>query len=141
MYPEGQLLCFAPFVFKNGAEPKKKYYIVLKHMDDKMMMASLPTSKNHIPSDVPLASGCINIPERAVNAYVFFPEEKVTDCFSFVLPTFVYGEQVDEYSREYIENMKSEIEDLGKISDETMANLRNCLKQSVLIKRKYRKLL
>lgn len=141
MYPEGQLLCFAPFVFKSGAEPKKKYYIVLKHMDDKMMMASLPTSKNHIPSDVPLVSGCINIPERAVNAYVFFPEEKVTDCFSFVLPTFVYGEQVDEYSREYIENMKTKIEDLGKISDETMANLRNCLKQSVLIKRKYRKLL
>lgn len=141
MYPEGQLLCFAPFVFKSGAEPKKKYYIVLKHMDDKMMMASLPTSKNHIPGDVPLVSGCINIPERAVNAYVFFPEEKVTDCFSFVLPTFVYGEQVDEYSREYIENMKTKIEDLGKISDETMANLRNCLKQSVLIKRKYRKLL
>lgn len=48
MYPEGQLLRFTPFVFKNGAKPKPKYFIVLKHLDDRLMMASLPTSQVHM---------------------------------------------------------------------------------------------
>lgn len=117
MYVEGQLLSFTPFVFKNGATPKKKYFIVLKYLDNKWMMASLPTSKDHIPSDVGLTSGCINIPERAVNAFVFLPNESVTDCFSFSLPTFVYGEQVDEYDPKYLDEMDTQIENLGVIND------------------------
>lgn len=46
------------------------------------------------------------------------------------LPTFVYGEQVDEYSLKHLENM-----------DSSSSRLKACLKQSVLIKRKYSKLL
>ena len=140
-YVEGQLLSFTPFVFKNGAQPKKKYYIVLKHIDDKLMMASLPTSKDHIPNDIALVSGCIHIPERVVNAYVFMPDKNVTDSFRFSLPTFIYGEQVDEYSRKYLDDMTSEVEDLGMIHGEIFKELKDCLKQSVLLKRRYRKLL
>lgn len=140
-YTEGQLLSFTPFVFKNGARPKKKYYIVLKLMEDCLMMASLPTSKDHIPNDVTSKSGCINIPERLVNAYVFLPGNSVTDRFSFVRPTFVYGEQVDEYSQKYLDEMNTEVDDLGIIHDKVFADLKDCLKKSVLLKRKYRNLL
>lgn len=141
MYQEGQLLRFTPFVFKNGAKPKPKYFIVLKHLDDKLMMASLPTSQDHIPSDVTYSSGCLSLPERSVNAYVFMPNEVVTDTFSFVKPTFVYGEQVDEYAQKYLDEMNTTIEDLGVIHYELFIQLKECLKQSVLLKRKYRKLL
>ena len=44
MYEEGKLLKFAPFEFKNGNTPKPKFYVVLKHIDDEVMMASLPTN-------------------------------------------------------------------------------------------------
>lgn len=140
-YAEGHLLRFTPFVFKNGAPPKKKYYIVLKHLDDKLMMASLPTSKDHIPGDVAVISGCIHIPERAVNAYVFMPNQDVTDNHCFPLPTFIYGEQVDEYSQKYLDDMDSMVEDLGLIHNSLFQELKLCLKKSTLIKRKYRKLL
>lgn len=95
-YTEGQLLSFTPFFFKSGAAPKKKYFIVLKHIEEQILMASLPTSKDRIPSDVAIQSGCINHPERAVNAFVFMPKESVTEHFAFPLPTFVYGEQVEQ---------------------------------------------
>lgn len=68
---EGTLLYFDPFVFKNGAAPKRKYFIVLANMDDGLMLASLPTSKDHVPADAEVIRGSVNIPERGVNAYVF----------------------------------------------------------------------
>ena len=103
------------------------------------MMASLPTSQDHIPSDITYSSGCVNIAERSVNAYVFMPDEFVTDSFSFVKPTFVYGEQVDEYALKYLDEMETTIEDLGVIHHELFIQLKECLKQSALLKRKYRK--
>ena len=141
MYPEGQLLRFTPFVFKNGAKSKPKFFIVLKHLDDKLMMASLPTSQDHIPCDIIYSSGCVNVAERSVNAYVFMPNETVTDSFSFIKPTFVYGEQVDEYALMYLNEMDTTIEDLGIIQHDLFVQLKECLKQSTLLKRKYRKLL
>ena len=45
MYEAGDLLKFSPFKFKNGNQPKPKYFIVLGHIDKKVMMATLPTSK------------------------------------------------------------------------------------------------
>ena len=85
MYQEGQLLKFSPFEFKNGNTPKPKYYVVLKHINEEVMMASLPTSKDHIPSDALVSDGCVDIPERQVNAFVFSPMEpslfqQLKDC-------------------------------------------------------------
>lgn len=83
MFAEGQVLKFDPFLFKNGAPSKPKYYVVLKHMDfaGGLMMASLPTSQDHVPGD------------------------------------------------------------LGLLPSDRLEVLRQCLKQSPLIKRKYYKLL
>lgn len=57
MYQTGELIKFSPFVFKNGNQPKPKYCIVLGQIDDKVMLASLPTSKDHVPSDVMMLEG------------------------------------------------------------------------------------
>ena len=140
-YKEGQLLRFTPFNFKNGATPKRKYFIVLKQMDEMVVMASLPTSQNHIPRNIPLTSGCINLPERAVNAYIFMPKEPVTGNFSFTLPTFVYGEEVDEYNQTYLNKMDSNIENFGTIHNHIFIELKKCLKQSALLKRRFKRLL
>lgn len=51
IYQDGDLLKFSPFAFKNGDQPKTKYFIVLGHIDDKLLMACLPTSKDHVPAD------------------------------------------------------------------------------------------
>ena len=91
MYHTGELIKFSPFVFKNGNQPKPKYCIVLGQVNDKVMMANLPTSKDHVPSDVMVEHGCVDIPERGVNAFVFNPSDQVTSSFRFPRPTFVYG--------------------------------------------------
>ena len=141
MYEEGKLLKFSPFEFKNGNTPKPKYFVVLKHIDDEVMMASLPTSKDHIPSDVMVTDGCVDIPERQVNAFVFSPCTQITESFRFSLPTFVYGEGVDEYEQQYLDAMEAEVEDLGIIESSLFQQLKDCIKKAPLLKRKYRNLL
>ena len=134
---EGTLLFFDPFVFKNGATPKPKYFIVLANTDDGVMLASLPTSKDHVPADTAVVRGTVNIPERGVNAFVFEAGDLVTDTFSFPRRTFVYGEQVDDYTEEDLQAMGSAVRNLGVLKPELLADMRACLKQSANIKRKY----
>ena len=141
MYQTGELIKFSPFVFKNGNQPKPKYCIVLGQIDDKVMMVSLPTSKDHVPSDVTLEHGCVDIPERGVNAFVFNPNDQVTPSFRFPCPTFVYGEQVDEYEQKYLDEMGGTVERLGQIDPVMFQAIKDCLKKARLLKRKYRKLL
>ena len=141
MYEVGDLLKFSPFEFKNGNPAKSKYFIVLGHIDEKVMMASLPTSKDHVPVDAVVEHGCVDIKERGVNAYVFSPNDKVTATFSFPRQTFVYGEQVDEYEQKYLDEMNSNVEHLGQIEAQTFQNLKDCLKKAQLLRRKYRNLL
>ena len=141
MYHTGELIKFPPFVFKNGNQPKPQYCIVLGQINDKVLMANLPTSKDHVPSDVMVERGCVDIPERGVNAFVFCPSDQVTSSFSFSRPTFVYGEQVDEYEQKYLDEMGCTIERLDQIEPSLFQAIKACLKKARLLKRKYRKLL
>jgi len=141
MYQTGELIKFSPFVFKNGNQPKPKYCIVLGQIDDKVMMVSLPTSKDHVPLDVTLKRGCVDIPERGVNAFLFSPSDQVTSSFRFPRPTFVYGEQVDEYETKYLDEMGGTVERLGQIIPVLFQTIKDCLKKARLLRRKYRKLL
>lgn len=141
MFQTGELIKFSPFVFKNGNQPKPKYCIVLGQIDDKVMMANLPTSKDHVPSDVMIERGCIDIPERGVNAFVLHPSDQVTSSFRFPRPTFVYGEQVDEYEQKYLDEMGSAVERLGQIESALFQAIKDCVKKAKLLRRKYRNLL
>lgn len=139
MMTEGTLLYCDPFVFKNGATPKPKYFIVLANTDDDVIVASLPTSKDHVPEDAVVVRGAVNIPERGVNAYVFEAGDQVTESFAFPRRTFVYGEQVDDYTEADLNGMGSRIENLGVLKPEIFADLKACLKKATNIKRKYLK--
>ncbi len=141
MCQPGELIKFSPFVFKNGNQPKQKYCIVLGQIDEKVMMVSLPTSKDHVPSDIMVQHGCVDIPERGVNVFVLNPDDQVTASFRFPRPTFVYGEQVDEYEQKYLDEMGSTVEQLGQIEPVLFQAIRDCVKKAKLLRRKYRNLL
>ena len=141
MFQVGELIKFSPFVFKNGNQPKPKYCIVLGQINDKVMMANLPTSKDHVPSDVMVERGCVDIPERGVNAFVLHPSDQVTSSFSFPRPSFVYGEQVDEYEQKYLDEMGSTVERLGLIEPALFQAIKDCVKKAKLLRRRYRNLL
>ncbi len=79
MFEPGNLLYFNPFIFPDGGDPKPKFFVVLGEVDETVLLASLPTSKDHIPSDVEVTSGCLEIPERMVNAYTFLANEVITE--------------------------------------------------------------
>ena len=139
MLKEGSLVYFNPFVFKNGAKPKPKYFVVLAMMDSgNLLLASLPTSQDHVPSDVNIVRGCVNIPESNVNAFVFEKGDRVTESFCFPLRTYIYGEQIDDYTIGYIDSMSANMTDLGVLSSDLLTSLRTCLKQATNIKRSYR---
>ena len=90
MFEPGNLLYFNPFIFPDGGEPKAKFFVVLGEVEGTLLLASLPTSKDHIPSDVEVTSGCLEIAERMVNAYIFMANDVVTEKgFFFENNTFI----------------------------------------------------
>ena len=122
---------------------KKSVYVQTRPAPEiyTILIPSLPTSKDHIPDTINIGSGCINDIERNVNAYIFSEDVLVTDTFSFPRKTFVYAEQVDEYSCDYLSNMHSNIVNLGQIFPELLNSLIDCLQSSCMLKRKYRNVL
>ena len=68
MFEEGSLLLFRPFIFKNGVTPKDKIFLVLgKDIQGGLLLASLPTSKDHVPSDVEVKHGCLDMPRNLLS--------------------------------------------------------------------------
>jgi len=150
MFEEGNLLLFHPFLFKNGATPKDKFFLVLGSVDGDLLLASLPTSKDHVPSDVEVSHGCLDLPERYVNVFVFIAGEEVGlrqggEHFSFSKNTFVYGANLDVYSISQLELQERMsqtcIELIGNLDADVLAELKKCLSNSKMVKNKYRKIL
>lgn len=150
MFEEGNLLLFHPFLFKNGATPKDKFFLVLGSVDGDLLLASLPTSKDHVPSDVEVSHGCLDLPERYVNVFVFIAGEEVVlrqggERFSFSKNTFVYGANLDVYSISQLELQERMsqtcIELIGNLDADVLAELKKCLSNSKMVKNKYRKIL
>lgn len=143
MFEPGNLLYFNPFIFPDGGDPKPKFFIVLGEVDETVLLASLPTSKDHIPSDVEVASGCLEIAERMVNAYVFMANDIVTDNgFFFEKNTFVYGQSIKMYNAtEFLQqqiNGQIQISIKGKLTDDIFSALTDCLKNSDAVRKRYK---
>lgn len=141
----GELLYFKPFWFPDGGTPKSKYFVVLHNDGNGVLLASLPTSKDHIPSDVVFHAGCIELPERNINAFVFPSQTKITECFSFPMNTYIYGSNIHEYKKSAILLpiciKKATVETKGTLLPELFEKLLTCLKTSSSVKRKYKKIL
>lgn len=153
MFEPGNLLFFKPFIFKNGAPPQDKFMVVLgKDANGNTLLSSLPTSKDHVPSDVPVKHGCIDMPERRVNVFVFMAGEDITiphengeEAFAFDENTFIYGADLDTYPVEtfnlQIAEGDTDVKLIGKITDVNFASLKECLKISKMVKNKFKRIL
>ena len=146
MFEPGKLLYFNPFIFPDGGDPKPKFFVVLGEIDDSLLLASLPTSKDHVPSDVEVVSGCLEIAERMVNAYIFMANEDVTDNgFFFEKNTFIYGQNIKTYNTAVFLQQQTtgqtEIKEKGKLKDDVFNALRECLKNSDAVRKKFKKYL
>lgn len=146
MFEPGNLLYFKPFIFPDGGDSKPKFFVVLGEVDELVLLASLPTSKDHIPSDVEVKSGCLEIPERMVNAYTFMENEEVTDTgFFFDKNTFIYGQNIKTYNSVVFLSQTTSgltvIEKKGKLKNELFTALKDCLKNSDAVRKRYKKYL
>ncbi len=146
MFEPGNLLYFNPFIFPDGGDPKPKFFVVLGEVEETVLLASLPTSKDHIPSDVEVTSGCLEIPERMVNAYTFMANEVVTENgFFFEKNTFIYGQNIKTYNTiafsEQEKAGETEIELKGRMKSDIFTALKDCLRNSDAVRKKFKKYL
>lgn len=153
MFETGNLLFFRPFIFKNGAKPQDKFMLVLgQDANGNMVLASLPTSKDHVPGDVDVERGCVDLPERQVNVFVFKagecivePNEMGQTAFAFDVNTFIYGSNLDTFPvgtfQQQISTGETNVTLIGKLSDELLASLNDCLKKSKMVKNKFKRLI
>ena len=146
MYIEGNIIYFDPFYFKDGNNAKRKYFLVLKVLDQTTILASLPSSINHLPSFATIAHGCLDIVDSYVNCYVFLKDVPVTkNGWSFKFDTFLYGNWIDDYELQVlkqtyqIEGVDYEI--VGQLTDVELTKVINCFKDSKMVKRRYKRLL
>jgi hypothetical protein len=143
---ERTLLYFTPFFFKSGTYAKPKYFIVIKKWGDNMLLAGLPSSQKHLPPDLINVYGCLESAERCINCYAFEAHKFVTDeGFSFPLDTYVYGQHLDEYETELLEDIYPiegiDYEVKGQLKEEEFERLIDCFKNSASVKNKYKRLL
>lgn len=147
LFEEGKVLYFDPFRFKDKAGGQKpKYYIVLKKMADEVVLATLPTSKDFVPSTIPKVHGCMEHPEINFNCYYFAAERAVCmNGFSFPMETYVYGYRLQTHVVadfvKLVADGETVITEKGQLMTEEYRALVDCLSQSPAVKRVYRNVL
>jgi hypothetical protein len=146
VYTAGKLIYFDPFHFKDGSQPKPKYFLVLKVIADNAIIASLPSSVNHLPRNQALKHGCLEIPDACINCYIFEPGRPITKSgWSFPLQTMLYGNWLDDFeisvleANYHIEGVDYEI--IGELTENELNGVISCFANSSIVKRKYRRIL
>jgi hypothetical protein len=146
VYTPGKLIYFDPFHFKDGSQPKPKYFLVLKVVGDNVILASLPSSVNHLPSTQPLHHGCLEIPDACINCYIFEAGRPITTAgWSFPLNTMLYGNWIDDFEVSILETNYSiqgvDFEIIGELTAQELKGVTDCFATSATVKRKYRRML
>ncbi len=145
MFDTGNILYCQNFEFDDGGPSKTKYFIVLKHDGNDLIVGSLPTRKNKVPNIIDVEHGCVNDDERRINCYVFQAKKAICDNgFCFDLPTFVYGDAIriqdaKIINSRYILNKNYTFE--GKLSGSEFNALLKCFSNSDSVKNKIKRLL
>ena len=146
MYTKGNILYFKPFYFPNGDTAKNKYFLVLDNQDNDTLIASLPTSQDHVPSTIVKNHGCIDEPDINFNCYYFEAHRTITDNgWGFPINTYLYGSQVAKFNRINFESIYPlehfDYELVGSLIESEFLAIINCIKTSKSVSRKIRKLL
>lgn len=144
MYTEGKLIYFDPFHFKDGSS-SPKFFLVLKVYNGNAILASLPSSKFHLPQNQEIKHGCLEIKDACISCYIFMANSPVTkDGWSFELNTFLYGQWIDEFiiqdlsSKYSLEGIDYDI--IGELRDDELKKIIDCFLNSNVVKRKYKRL-
>jgi hypothetical protein len=145
LYTPGKLIYFNPFYFKDGGD-KPKYFLVIKVINENVILASLPSSKVHLPSALPIEHGCLDVPDSGINCYIFTAKRPITKSgWSFEFNTFLYGLWLDEFNLEILKANHSiegvDYEIVGELTEEELENIIDCFRNSSSVKRKYKRLL
>jgi hypothetical protein len=140
LFAEGQVIYFSPFYFKNGNTSKNKYFIVLRNIENTVLIASLPTSSDKLPSFIDVTHGCVNDEERCLNCYLFEAGKPITvNGFFFKRPTFIYGNEVETYDVEIMSDVYCiegiDYEVMGLLLQNEFESIINCLVNSSSVKR------
>ncbi|HXD94016.1 MAG TPA: hypothetical protein VNX01_12445 [Bacteroidia bacterium] len=146
MYTPGNLIYFDPFYFKDGSESKPKYFLVLKVIGDSAILASLPSSVDHLPRNLQINHGCIEIPEGNINCYVFKSNLPITkNDWSFKFDTFLYGQWIDDFSISLLQDIypveEIDYKIIGELTDLELKSVIDCFAKSATVKRKYKRML
>src|ERR1035437_6799121 len=144
MYTIGNIIYFTPFYFPNGkSAPKNKYFIVLHCEGDEVVVASLPTSVDTVPSYTETKHGCIELPDANFNCYHFPKDHPITDDdWYFDLPTFVHGTQIGTFELKIFNGIykveDKDYEIIGELKKEELIALLTCFATSKSVKTKYK---
>lgn len=146
MFHPRRVICFNEFYFKNSNTAKPKYLIILGRVENKTIVASLPTRTNNAPGLIDVSHGCVNLDDRCFNCYAFEPGRPICENgFSFDLPTFIYGNQVEDYKIEIFEDIYKiqgiDYETKGVLTDTEFQHILKCITNSSSTRRKIKKLL
>ena len=146
MYTPGKLLYFDPFYFKDGESSKRKYFLVLKVIDEKAILASLPSSKKHLPAAQEIIHGCLEIIDSCISCYIFQANRPITKTgWAFELDTILYGGWIDDFNLDELNERYSipgvDYEIIGELTDVELKNVIDCFAKSSVVKRKYKRLL
>lgn len=145
-FQEGSILYFDPFIFPDGGTPKPKYFLVLKVLDDVCLLASLPTSKDFVPSTIEKIHGCIERPDISFNCYYFDPNVVICDNgFAFPIETYVYGYRLQTFKLNalLLQEISDEtvIDECGVLTADEYTAIIKCLSASPAVKRIFRRIL
>ncbi|SHM23365.1 hypothetical protein [Flavobacterium xanthum] len=142
MFEKGHLFYFKEYIFKNGNEPKNKFFLVLKTIENGFIAAILPTKVESLHANIEKNHGCISFPEKCICCY-YIPKDVVVtnNNFSFKLDTYLYAQYVfDESEVNLLSTYQIEdIEFKGKLTDEEFDKIIDCFSNSALLPRKFRK--
>lgn len=146
MFEEGTIIYFDPFYFKNGNPAKPKYFVVLKRLGQKSILAALPTRKDSIPAEKVVEFGCLELPDINLNCFVISSHDPATTCGKhFDFTTHIYGYQLDDYDVNWLSeiypNEGTDYEIWGLLKSEIYDALIACLKNSRSVKMKYKRVL
>jgi hypothetical protein len=146
VYTAGKLIYFDPFHFKDGSQPKPKYFLVLKVIGENAILASLPSSVNHLPRHQALNHGCLEIPEACINCYIFEAGRPITTSgWSFSFHTMLYGSWLDDFEISSLEKNYPiagvDYEIVGELTEIELKGIIHCFANSSTVKRKYRRIL
>jgi len=146
MYIAGNIIYFDPFYFKDGSVSKPKYFLVLKVIEGDVVLASLPSSIDHLPRHLNIVHGCIEVPEGNINCYVFKSNQLITkNNWAFPKDTFLYGQWLDDYEIDILNDIYPvngiDYKIIGQLMQEELKNVIHCFVNSSSVKRKFKRLL